>query len=341
MPKPKPMNSSHSPRPSRRTSARDEKHAKMLEVATSPLSKLLVSPFGEYSCQVVSSSYEPLDVDEKCDFSEQFPKPRLVSTIRPDDLGIARELGVLPEIADDEVYLIIHQTVRSSSDRGQERIAEMAEYAPYALDVFDPSSPLHAVEQVDTKVTARRGGVPVTRAVLAFEGTPPKDYMMVKLREDMLNNFTRAFNLTMIAAFDPSVHRTRVNISIDKTMTLLNALGLGHFKFSKNVYKGFSKNADISRQMRLFSRVTFTGKLDDDQIRAAEKQAQLADELLDLWDDMSKEVRFSMRLDRNDLDDPSLVESVVRQYADLIDIESSIEALAAGVPLDDLKFSTD
>lgn len=341
MPKPKPVSSSHSPRPSHGPSARDEQHAKMLEVAKSPLSKLLVSPFGGYSCQVVSPTCETLDVDEKRDFSEQFPKPRLVSTIRPDDLGIARELGVLPEIADDEVYLVIHQTVRSSSDRGQERIAEMAKYAPYALDVLNPSSPLHAVEQVDTKVTARRVGVPVTRTVLTFEGTPPKDYMMVKLREDMLNNFTRAFNMTMIAAFDPSVHRTRVNVSIDKTMTLLNALGLGYFTFSKDVYKEFSKNADISRQIRLFSRVVFAGKLDDEQVQAAEKQAQLADELLDLWDDMSKEVRFSMRLDRNDLDDSALVESVVRQYADIIDIEPSIEALAAGVPLEDLKFATD
>lgn len=123
-------------------------------------------------------------------------------------------------------------------------------------------------------------------------------------------------------------------------MNLLNAFGLGYITFDKKVYSGYTKSKEVAEMMRILNNVEFRDANDEECVVQAKELARQADELLDLWDDMSREVRFAIRLDRSELDDEELVSGLIKQYAELIDMDSAVDALASGVPLEDLKFDS-
>lgn len=298
-----------------------------------------------YGCTVIEPGGDIVHPDSERDFEEQFPKPKFVRLDSPRTFDVARFFEEIPDIGADEVYVVIvpdrgargqlSPTTQSKSTQVEERHEKLFAKHPPIYDVFDESNALHIEMR---KTTSRFSNRLLVRPQLVYAGKPPIEYEMVMLREKMLQNATRAFNMSFIAPFSSGEKRTRQNVSIDKVMNLLNAFGLGYFDFDKNVYEGYSKTKEIAAMMRLLDGVEFAEHNDDACIAAAEDLSRQADELLDLWDDMSREVRFAIRLDRSELGDRELVEKLIREYADLIDMESAVDALAAGVPLDDVKF---
>lgn len=181
-------------------------------VATHEISKLLVNRWGNYDCVVVSPFGETLTPCKDVDFMEQFPHPRLLHLNTMQAFEVGKFFDVFPKLADDEVYLIVLTSkIRHIMPNGHDVFAEERErrekllgLLPLAYDIFDENNILH-VELRTRQIPAGRGRTrPSEVQQLVYNGIPPLDYDMVSLREKMLGNVTRAFNMSFMSPFPPT-----------------------------------------------------------------------------------------------------------------------------------------
>lgn len=211
------------------------------------------------------------------------------------------------------------------------------ELADIVWEIVDMSNVVFDVRKDERYIledTATSGNIySWNRYKVKFVGQYPVAPHVVNIRESFISAISEYWAGSFISGYHERRTTRGNNLSFERASNLIQALSLGAIAFD---IKSLKKYKAPMWQRDACKVVTFTDNRLPSPIEDIDQSAFKAQCAMKFWERAADDYRFSLRLDRDDLDDVERLSRLTKSVAEMIGVDSSFEAYAAGVFAEDL-----
>ena len=166
-----------------------------------------------------------------------------------------------------------------------------------------------------------------------YDGLRPYKTHVMNIRDQFISTISDYWTGSFISGYKAPRSTSGADLSLERATNLITALSLGMISFDVDAMKRI-KTPSWHRsavQNIVFSDNTMPENLDnlDENVRKAEA-------LLKFWEAAADYDRFSIRLDKEDLDDMENLSALCRRCGEMIGVKSYLDTFSEGVPADDI-----
>lgn len=185
----------------------------------------------------------------------------------------------------------------------------------------------------DERYILEETGTNWNRYKVKFTGQYPVAPHVVNSRERFISVISEYWAGSFISGYHERRTTQGNNLSFERASNLIQALSLGAIAFDIEALKKYKAPV---WQRDACKAVTFMDNRLPSPIENVDQSAFKAQCAMKFWERAADDYRFSLRLDRDDLDDVERLSRLTKSVAEMIGVDSSFEAYAAGVSAEDL-----
>lgn len=213
-----------------------------------------------------------------------------------------------------------------------EPVPELAEFHEVLIDnadiVFDVRANDFPFEYVEEDTGHRW-----TRTLYEFQGRClPKPHIM-DVRDKFISTVSDFWGGKFISGYNEKRATSGGQLALDKAVNLVKALSMGRIEFDTDTLK---KVKAPGWHREAVNNVRFSDNTLPEPWENLDENIAKARAVLDFWDNAADYYRFSLRLDRVDLDDVEQLEELCRMTGEMIGVDDYLDTYAAGVPAEDI-----
>lgn len=166
-----------------------------------------------------------------------------------------------------------------------------------------------------------------------YDGLRPYKPHVMDVRDEFISTLTRYWAGSFISGYDNMRSSSGGMLSLERAANLATALSLGQIEFDTATLK---KVKAPSWQRDALRNVKFSDNTMPEGFENLDEEVEKAEALLAFWEKAADYYRFSMRIDRDELDDVEKLTELCRRCGEMIGVDVYLDTYAAGVPAEDI-----